>query len=172
MSKLTDINDFLPDGLSEDTVEKIFSMVDETITEQVEDKVRVLEARVSAYLRTKIDDLKQQAMVELSEENEVFRNAQLFESVRVLMGLELGQEDEDNAVTGVTQEYSQLKEEFDTLLGQVEALVEANDTLESNLKVAQQKAIQLEENVGQLSEEKQTLEGQVTELETALDCRS
>lgn len=168
MTKLTDINDFLPDGLNEETVEKIFSLVDSTINEQVEEKVRLLEARVSAYLRTKVEDLKEQALVELSEENEVFRNAQLFESIRAFMGIELGKEDEDSVVQGVTQEYDQLKEEFDTLLGQVNVLIEANDELESNLAVAAQKVKSLEGSMESLQEENQQLEGQVGELETAL----
>ena len=168
MTKLTNINEFLPDDLSEETVEKIFSLVDATINEQVEEKVRLLEARVSAYLRNKIDELKEQALVELSEENEVFRNAQLFESIRAFMGLELGKEDEETVVHGVNKEYESLKEEFDTLLEQVEVLVEANDELESNLAVAAQKVKTLSEGVESLTEANQQLEGQVEELESAI----
>ena len=85
MTKITDINELLPDGLSENTVEKIFSLVDSTINEQVTKQSTILESRVNAYLRNKIDQIKEQAMVELAEENELFRNAQLFESVRSVL---------------------------------------------------------------------------------------
>ena len=102
MSNIKNIADILPEGLDESTVEQIFQLVDSTINEQVAEKIGLLEARVTAYIRTKIDDLKEQALSELSEENEVYRNARLFESVRTLMSLELNTDDEDNALSEMT----------------------------------------------------------------------
>ena len=79
MSNLKNIADILPEGLDESTVQAVFELVDSTINEQVAEKVGLLEAKVNAYLRTKVDRLKEQALAELSEESEVFRNARLFE---------------------------------------------------------------------------------------------
>jgi hypothetical protein len=104
MSNLKNIADILPEGLDESTVQAVFELVDSTINEQVAEKVGLLEAKVNAYLRTKVDRLKEQALAELSEENEVFRNARLFESVRTLMALELNGADEDNALSVVENE--------------------------------------------------------------------
>ena len=67
MNDIKNIADILPEGLNESTVEAIFEMVDSTINEQVDEKIGLLEAKVSAYLRSKIDQLKDQALTELSE---------------------------------------------------------------------------------------------------------
>jgi hypothetical protein len=168
MTKITDINELLPDGLSENTVEKIFSLVDSTINEQVTKQSTILESRVNAYLRNKNDQIKEQAMVELAEENELFRNAQLFESVRTLMSFELNKDDETTVVAGVNSELSELQEEFDILLSQVNTLVEANDSLELTVAALKIKEESILEEVETLSESKSLLAGQVIELEAAL----
>ncbi len=99
MKNLKDIASILPEGLDESTVEAIFELVDSVINEQVGEHIGLLEAKVTAFLRTKIDSIKDQALTELSEESEVFHNARLFESVRTLMSLELNAEDEEGAIS-------------------------------------------------------------------------
>jgi hypothetical protein len=168
MTKITDINELLPDGLSEDTVEKIFSLVDSTINEQVEKQSTILESRVNAYLRNKIDQIKEQAMVELAEESDLFRNAQLFESVRTLMSFELNKDDDETVVAGVTSELSELQEEFNVLLSQVNTLVEANDSLELTVTALQVREQNISEEVETLFDNNSLLAEQVVELEAAL----
>ena len=130
MDNLQTIAEILPEGLSESSVEAIFKLVDNTINEQVSENINILEAKVSAYLRTKVDQLKEQALAELNEEHEVFRNAQLFESVRTLMALELSSDDEQNAISEMTNQHGELQEEFDVLTEQVNALVMDNEKLQ------------------------------------------
>ena len=139
MSNIKNIADILPEGLDESTVEQIFQLVDSTINEQVAEKIGLLEARVTAYIRTKIDDLKEQALSELSEESEVYRNARLFESVRTLMSLELNTDDQDNALSEMTGQYGELQEEFDVLNSQLASLVEENQNLENTVRVMDRK---------------------------------
>ena len=146
MSNIKNIADILPDGLDESTVQAVFELVDSTINEQVAEKVGLLEAKVNAYLRTKVDRLKEQALAELSEESEVFRNARLFESVRTLMALELNGADEDNALSEMTSQHGELQEEFDVLTGQVNTLVVENEKLQNTIKVLNDK-ISIQENV-------------------------
>ena len=105
MKDMKNIASLLPEGLSEEAIKDIASMVSETINEQVEERVGLLEAKVNSFLRTKIDDLKNHALAELEQENPVFRNARLFESVRTMMTLELNAEDSDTAI-GVVNDYS------------------------------------------------------------------
>ena len=146
MSNIKNIADILPEGLDESTVQAVFELVDSTINEQVAEKVGLLEAKVNAYLRTKVDRLKEQALAELSEESEVFRNARLFESVRTLMALELNGADEDNALSEMTSQHGELQEEFDVLTGQVNTLVVENEKLQNTIKVLNDK-ISIQENV-------------------------
>ena len=157
MSNVKNIADILPEGLDESTVEAIFGMVDSAINEQVSDKISLLEAKVNAYLRTKVDQLKDQAISELSEESEVFRNARLFESVRTLMALELTSDDEDSALSEMTNQQGELQEEFDVLTDQVNQLVRENERLQSTVKVLDNKVSVTEGTV-------QDLEGQRVQL--------
>ena len=167
MSNVKNIADILPDGLNESTVNEIFKMVDSVINEQVEEKISLLEAKVNAYLRTKVDQLKEQALNELSEENEVFRNARLFESVRTLMALELNDEDEGNALSEMTQNVGELQEEFDVLVEQFNSAVEENEKLQTTVKVLDSKVTLTESKVGELAEEKEQLLTEVEDLEAS-----
>jgi len=169
MSNIKNIANILPEVLDESTVESIFELVDSTINEQVSEKIGLLEAKVNAYLRTKIDQLKEQALAELNEESEVFRNAHLFESVRTLMALELNSGDEENALSEMTSQHGELQEEFDVLTGQVNILVSENEKLQSTIKVLDDKVSITEEVVEELEGQKVQLLEEVENLEAASD---
>ena len=169
MSNIKNIADILPEGLDESTVEQIFQLVDSTINEQVAEKIGLLEARVTAYIRTKIDDLKEQALTELSEESEVYRNARLFESVRTLMSLELNTDDDDNALSEMTGQYGELQEEFDVLNSQLASIVEENQNLENTVRVMDKKVSIAEGTAYELETEKAQLLEEVENLEAAKD---
>ena len=169
MSKIKNIADILPEGLDESTVEAIFGLVDSTINEQVDEKIGLLEAKVNAYLRTKVDQLKEQALTELSEESEVFRNARLFESVRTLMALELNSDDEEGALSEMTNQHGELQEEFGVLTEQVNALVRENEKLQTTVKVLDSKVSITENSVEELEGQKAQLLEEVENLEAASD---
>ena len=154
MSNVKNIADILPEGLDESTIQSIFEMVDSTINEQVSDKISLLESKVNAYLRTKVDQLKDQALAELSEESEVFRNARLFESVRTLMALELNSGDEEAALSEMTNQHGELQEEFDVLTDQVNQLVRENERLQSTVKVLDSKVSVTESTDKEINEER------------------
>jgi len=167
MNNISKIADLLPEGLDESTVEEIFKLVDSTINEQVEAQVRILESKVTAYLRTKVDDLKQEALNELSEENDIFRNARLFESVRSLMTLEISEADEDGAVAEVTSQYGELQEEFDVLSDQINSVIAENDKLEGTVKVLSDKVSLTESQLYETAEVNEHLQEEVANLEAS-----
>jgi|TARA_A100000172_G_scaffold77845_2_gene62711 chromosome segregation ATPase len=167
MNNVKQIADLLPEGLDESTVESIFQLVDSTINEQVQSQVRILESKVTAYLRTKVEDLKTQALTELSEESEVFRNARLFESVRSLMALELSEADEENAVNDITSQYTELQEEFDVLSDQINSVVVENEKLEGTVKVLSNKVSLTESQLYETEESNKHLQEEVANLEAS-----
>jgi chromosome segregation ATPase len=167
MDNLQNIAEILPEGLSESSVEAIFKLVDSTINEQVSENINILEAKVNAYLRTKVDQLKEQALAELNEEHEVFRNAQLFESVRTLMALELSSDDEQNAISEMTNQHGELQEEFDVLTEQVNALVMDNEKLQNTVKILDNKLTLTEQSVDDLEGDKLQLQEEVDNLEAS-----
>lgn len=164
MNNSDNLADILPDNLSESTMEAIVAMVDSAINEQVNSRVSILEAKVNAFLRQRVDRIKDQALAELSEENETFRNARLFESVRSLMSLELGSDDEQSAINHVVSESSELQEEFDVLSEQVQGLVVENDKLQNTIRVLNKKVMLAEESLEDLEAEKSQLLEEVENL--------
>jgi hypothetical protein len=167
--KLTNIVNLLPEGLDESTVEKIFELVDSTINEQVEQRVSLLEAKVNAYLRTKIDELKQHALNELSEENEVYRNARLFESVRTLMALEMTSADENNLVSEMKNSQKELDEENTVLAQQLSKLIEENEKLQNTVKVLTNKVNLSESENKKLKKGNMRLAEEVENLQATID---
>lgn len=168
-NKLTNIVDLLPEGLDESTVEKIFKLVDSTINQQVEERVTLLEAKINAFLRTKIDQLKEQAITELTEESEVFRNAKLFESVRTLMSLELNTKDEVNMVSEMKDQHSEMEQEVTVLTEQLNKVILENEKLQNTIKILNNKVHLSESKTKTLEKGKIRLEEKVQNLQAVID---
>ena len=167
MKNVNDISELLPEGLSQEAVTEIADMVSQVINTAVNEKVDLLEAKVGAFIRTKVDELKMQAIKELEEENPVYKNAKLFESVRTLMSIELNGNDEDNAVMVVNSQKEELQEEVDALTHELNKLVLENDNLVSTIKISNDKVTLLEDSVDVLQEEKEHLGEEIVSLESS-----
>jgi chromosome segregation ATPase len=167
MNELKNIANILPEGLSETAIEEIFNLVDSTINEQVENKISLLETKVNAYLRMKIDQIKDQALSELSEESEVFRNAKLFDSVRTLMSLELNNQDNENALSKITNQNLELQEELDVMIGQINSLLDENNQLQNTVKVLGDKTSITEDTISNLERHNSQLTEKVENLEAS-----
>ena len=79
---IKNIAEMLPEGLTEESVEAIAKLVNEVIKEEVDSRIKDLQNNAVAFIRSRVDDLKEQATKELELEDSTFRNAKLFESVR------------------------------------------------------------------------------------------
>ena len=156
--KMDSISQLLPENLSDSAITEIAELVEEVITEQVEEKVKLIEAKVKAFLRLKVDEVKQHAIMELESENETFKSAQLFESMKSLMALELNSHDRDNAVASVTEQNSEYQEDISVLTEELQKSFVENDKLENAVTVLSSKIEKLEEENGTLSESVQVLE--------------
>ena len=119
MNKFDDISQLLPEGLTEETVTEIASLVNDVISEEVENKVKDLENKVHGFLRMKIDEVKDHAISELENENETYKNARIFESLKALMALELNSKDDDTAVSQMRNEFEEIQEENGVLIRQL-----------------------------------------------------
>lgn len=144
------IAELLPEGLSEAAITEIANLVNNVIAEQVEDKINDLESKVRGFMRSRVDELKDQARRELEEENETIRNASLFESVKTLMALELKKDDEDNAISDLVHEQKEFEAEVDILTEELKKSFEENEKLSTSVKA-------LSTKVGKLEEDKVTL---------------
>jgi len=148
-NSMDQIASLLPEGLTEDTVEKIATLVHKKIEEEVNAKTEDLTIKVKAYLRGQIERLKEQAIKELELENETFRNAQLYESAKALFVTELTPDDEVTAVNLMALEQDGLSKKIDVLAGELDKSLKENVQLKNLLKVLSDKNEKLEESVKQ-----------------------
>lgn len=165
MSEVKTIAELLPEGLSEETVTQIAELVDTVIKEEVNERVKLLEAKVKGFLRMEITSIKEHALRELQEESEVYKNAQLFESIKSLMALELGQKDEESAVAQVVREQSEVEEENSVLIEELNSASKHIQELERTVKVLSKKNKALEEHASILEQTTNQLEEEMSKLE-------
>ena len=95
---LDSVAQYLPEGLDEGTLEKVSELVAVIIEQRVEERVEDLTTKVQSFIRGNIEKLKEQAVKELELQNETFRNAQMFETVRSMFVLENTRQDEINGM--------------------------------------------------------------------------
>jgi len=156
-NKMESMAELLPEGLSEDTVNEICELVNDVITEQVDTRMRYLEAKVQGFLRMKMDSLKEHAIKELEMENDIFKNARLFESLKTLMAVELSDKDEDSAVNKAVEESVQVEEENQLLVAELNKALVENSKLENTLQALNGKVDKLQESREYLHSELENL---------------
>jgi len=152
------IAELLPEGLSPAAISEIATLVNTVIEEQVNEKIHELEAKVKGFLRLRVDELKDHAMRELREDESTVRNAQLFESVKSLMALEINSEDEDSVISDLVHEQKDFEEEVSVLTEELRKTFNENDKMVSLIKTLSNKVSRLEDDNGTLSETVETLE--------------
>ena len=144
---LEQIAKLLPEGLTESMVESIATLVHQKIEEEVNAKTDALTVKVKAFLRGQIDSLKEQAIRELELENDTFRNAQLFESVKALFSTELNSEDEDNAINILSAEHQVASGKLEVLASELDNALKENVQLKNMIRVVSGKNDKLAESI-------------------------
>ena len=155
---LDSVAEYLPEGLDENTLEKVSKLVAVIIEQRVEEQVSDLSTKVQSFIRGNIEKLKEQALRELELENETFRNAQMFETVRSMFALENTNQDEMNGMEVLASLGEQQEEKNQALLRQVDKLLKENVSLKRQAKVASDKTHKLEEAL-------QTIHGEMESLQ-------
>jgi hypothetical protein len=144
---LDSVAEYLPEGLDESTLEKVSELVAVIIEQRVEEQVSDLSTKVQSFIRGNIEKLKEQALKELELENDTFRNAQMFETVRSMFALENNNQDELHGMEVLASLGEQQEEKNQALLRQVNKLLKENVNLKRKSKVATDKSIKLEETM-------------------------
>jgi len=147
--KLTQIAKLLPDSLSETGLQEVLKMVNEAVEERVAAEVKLMETKVSGFLRTKIADLKEVAKKEVESDDEILRGYRIFESIRAMVAAEVETSDVDSKIAQQAQELEELQESLNAvnnklsnslhentmLSSKVESLNEANEQLTESAKL-------------------------------------
>lgn len=159
----TSIAELLPDGLDVNLIDKIATIVNEYTVEKVNEETAKLAEettrKVKAFIRGNIEKLKEQAVKELELENETFRNAQLFETVRSLFSVELTGDDEVNATNLLASIGESQDQKIGVLVSEVDRLLQENIRLKGSAKILSDKNSMLESSVKALNEGKENVKG-------------
>ena len=86
--KIEDIAQLLPEGITEETIVEIASVMQGLIEERVQEEVSELTDKVFAYLSMKRQQIQEAALEELHESNDVYRDAQRFRELMGFMAVE------------------------------------------------------------------------------------
>ena len=157
-SILDSMAEYLPEGLDESVLEKVSELCAVIIDQRVEEEVSDLSTKVQSFIRGNIEKLKEQAIKELELENETFRNAQMFETVRSMFALENTNQDEINGMQALATLGEQQEEKNEALLRQVDKLLKENVTLKRQSKVANDRNQKLEEALDSVKQQMVSLQ--------------
>jgi hypothetical protein len=147
----------LPEGLTEHAVDEIAQLVDSVITERVTNEVDGLITKVNAFLRMKVDEIKDYALQELKQDEDFVRNGQIYENMKVMMSMELNDNDRDSAITDLVNVNEASQEDISLLTKEVERLMEENDKVISIAEALTDKIDLLENQKHELKEEAENL---------------
>ena len=153
-----EIAELLPEGLTESAINDICSLVDRVIVEQVEEKVSDLEMKVHGFIRFRVDELKEQALNELNSDEELFRNAKIYEQIKSLMAIELTDEDDETALANIMRESHEVADERDLVIDEFNKSLHENEKLENTVKI-------LSDRLEKVDAEKKTLVEEVEQLQ-------
>jgi|3_EtaG_2_1085321.scaffolds.fasta_scaffold24120_2 regulator of replication initiation timing len=142
---VNDIVKHLPDGISDSGMEEISKLVETVVSERVEEEVKTLAAKVSSYLRMRIDEFKEVAMQELEDNEETFRAVKVYESLKSVIAEDMESKDSESAVSAYKEEVASLQETVDKLNNKLSHTINENSTLEGAVT-------SLKENLQDLSE--------------------
>ena len=168
--KIDSIADLLPEGITEETVLEIASVMQDLIEQRVQEEVSELNDKVFAYLSMKRQQIQEAALEELHESNDVYRDAQRFRELMGYMAVEFRPEHVDaesekrlSEATELVEDNEVLARELSESLREQERLAKTIQLLESKVAKRESEVASLTESVQNLAEEKETMLFESTE---------
>ena len=168
--KIDNIADLLPEGITEETVLEIASVMQDLIEQRVQEEVSELNDKVFAYLSMKRQQIQEAALEELHESNDVYRDAQRFRELMGYMAVEFRPEYVDaesekrlSEATELVEDNEVLARELSESLREQERLAKTIQLLESKVAKRDRDIQSLNESVVNLTEEKETMLFESTE---------
>ena len=144
--KLEKIAQLLPDGFSETGLNEVLSLVESAVDDRIAEEVKLLEAKVSGFLRSKITDLQEVARQELEANDDVIRGYRMFEQIRALVASEVETSDVDSAVAKQQKQIDGLQESISALNGRLKTSLHENSMLSGKVESLNEANEQLTES--------------------------
>ena len=156
--KVKDIADLLPEGMSEELISEIAKVMQDIISERLDEEMDVLTNKVHAFLRHQMDTIQEAALDELSESHEIYRDAQALKDIKSVLAFEIDREDIDHVADQISENVSKVNHNNELLVNELADSLKENTRLERVINNLEDKMSILYENVEQLQESKTNLE--------------
>jgi len=160
--KIKNLADVLPDGLDDNVITEIASLLQDIIAERIEEEVGKINTKVHAFLRQQMDRIQEAAITELNESNDIYRDAQTLANIKAVLAFEIDRDDVQYVADQVNEDVQKVNEDNQLLATELASVLKEKEQAERALQILAEK----NEN---LVEQTQTLQEQVTELEAEYD---
>lgn len=127
--RIEQIAELLPDGLSQTGLQEVLSLVESAVDERVAEEVKLMEAKVSGFLRSKVEQLKDVAKQELESDDEVLRGYRMYENIRAMVAADVEADDVDSTVSQQNSKIAELEESVEQLNFQLKNSLHENSML-------------------------------------------
>lgn len=134
-NKIDQIVSVLSEGVTEESINKVVRLVDQIVEERVEEANKLMEARVAAFVRNKVESLKDVAREEVLAESGTARELELFRAIKTLVASEIAGEDIENMAATYEKEIEGLQESVQSLNTKLDEQLQRNTLLEEQNEV-------------------------------------
>lgn len=153
-----EIAKLVPDGLSEEGMGEISSILEAYIEDKVSSEVSDVESKVASLFRTKVDSLKELALNELVNEDSNVKAITYFDKIMGIVAEYVETEMIDSKLTEKDKVIATQQKNIETLEGQLNELVNENKRLSQSVEM-------LQEEHSELNEKLITTKGELTDKE-------
>lgn len=156
--KVKSIADLLPEGMSEELISEIAKVMQDVISERIDEEMDILTNKVHAFLRHQMDTIQEAALDELSESHEIYRDAQALKDIKTILAFEVDREDLNHITEQINEDVEKVQDDNDLLVR------ELSETIRENTRLGRVIS-NLEEKMSLIYEEKEHLQESLVTLE-------
>jgi len=156
--KVKDIADLLPEGMSEELISEIAKVMQDIISERLDEEMDMLTNKVHAFLRHQMDTVQEAALEELSESHEIYRDAQALKDIKTVLAFEIDRDDLNPVVSQVSEDIQKVEKDNEVLAYELSEAIKENNRLDRVLT-------NYEDKMEVLTEQNNTLQDSVVNLE-------
>ena len=156
--KVKDIAELLPEGMSEELISEIAKVMQDVISDRIDEEMGMLTNKVHAFLRHQMDTIQQAALDELSESHDIYRDAQSLKDIKSILTWDIEREDVQDMADQISEEVSNAKNDNSILAKELSETIRENQRLDRVISNLEGKVSKLSEEKDQLQESIQVLE--------------
>ena len=156
--KVKDIADLLPEGMSQELISEIATVMQDIISERLDEEMNMLTNKVHAYLRHQMDTVQEAALDELSESHDIYRDAQALTDIKSILAFEIDRDDIQHVANQISEDVNTAQDNNQMLTHELSDTIRENHRLERVVTNLEDKLTTLNENNVYLQESVQNLE--------------